>query len=179
MPSLFQHLQSILLSSTRLFSGLTQKDRQPQVPSWPSLKAQIRAEFPTVKHIGITDLEQHLLPTQQEKTLIVDVRAPEEFAVSHLKGAVNLEDPEAILQLAQQQQAEQIVLYCSVGYRSAQMAQMIEEQGWDAVVNFEGSIFEWANSGRPVFLKSEEVEVVHPFDPVWGKLLDGQYHPTE
>jgi hypothetical protein len=57
------------------------------------------------------------------------------------------------------------------------MAQTLEQQGWDAVVNLEGSLFEWANSGRPVFRGDEEVEVVHPFDQFWGQLLKSNYHP--
>lgn len=140
---------------------------------------QIRDEFPTVEHISIAEFEQRLHTTTPAETLIIDVRKTEEFAVSHLKHAVNLENSEAILELAQQQQAEQIIIYCSVGYRSAKMARTLEQQGWDDVVNLEGSIFEWANSGRPVFLADEEVEVVHPFDQFWGQLLNQQYHSTE
>ncbi|NER00593.1 MAG: hypothetical protein F6K30_28520 [Cyanothece sp. SIO2G6] len=182
MSSLYRHLRSLLLTSILLLSGIAQGCKTQDL-SWDSLKAQIRDEFPTVEHISVTEFDQQLQKQLQQETsthiLLVDVRKPEEFAVSHLQHAVNLEDADAILEWAQQQQAEQIILYCSVGYRSAKMAQMLEQQGWDAVVNLEGSIFEWANSGRPVFLGSEAVEVVHPFDPFWGQLLDRQYHSSE
>ena len=32
-------------------------------------------------------------------------------------------------------------------------------------------IFEWANEGRPVVRDGREVEAVHPYDAVWGRLL--------
>ncbi|MEB3213228.1 MAG: rhodanese-like domain-containing protein [Leptolyngbyaceae bacterium] len=142
------------------------------------MKAQIHENFPTVEHISIEEFEQRSDTTAPTEILIVDVRKPEEFAVSHLKHAINLEDADAIFELAQVQQAEQIILYCSVGYRSAKMAQALEQRGLENVVNLEGSIFEWANSGRPVYLENKKAEVVHPFDPFWGQLLDRQYHPT-
>ncbi|NEO82665.1 MAG: rhodanese-like domain-containing protein [Spirulina sp. SIO3F2] len=165
------HLRSLLLLAVLLLSGC-----KTQNLAWDTLKSQIREEFPAVEHMAIAEFDQHRQATSPTKILIVDVREPEEFAVSHLQNAVNLKNPDEILRLAQQQQVEQIVLYCSVGYRSAQMAQALEQRGWEAVVNLEGSIFEWANSGRPVFLADEEVEVVHPFDPSWGQLLNRKYH---
>lgn len=171
-------LRSRLLSIILLFAGAISGCSSTPTLSWDELKAQIRQEFPTVTQMSIAELESRQQATVPGKLLIVDVRAPEEFAVSHLQGAVNLEDADAILNLAQQQQVEQIILYCSVGYRSARMAQMLEQQGWAAVVNLEGSIFEWANSGRAVFLGNNIVEVVHPFDPHWGQLLEQQYHPA-
>lgn len=145
--------------------------------SWETVKQQIRNEFPEVEHISIAEFEQNLAETSPDKLLIVDVREPKEFAVSHLQDAVNLQNAEAILTLAQAQHVEMIVLYCSVGYRSARMAQLLEDHGWDQVVNLEGSIFEWANSARPVFSGQDPVTAVHPFDRVWGQLLDRQYHP--
>ncbi|MGK7888467.1 MAG: rhodanese-like domain-containing protein [Leptolyngbyaceae cyanobacterium] len=178
MSSVSLRLRSLLLSIVLLLTGIAQ-GCGTQALSWRQLKQQIRDEFPTVDHLSISEFERHIQDTRLSQVLIVDVRKPEEFAVSHLQNAVNLNSATTILELAQEQQAEQIILYCSVGYRSAKMAQVLEQEGWDAVSNLEGSIFEWANSGRPVFLGEEVVEVVHPFDPFWGRLLDRQYHPNE
>ncbi len=38
--------------------------------------------------------------------------------------------------------------------------------------NLKGSIFQWANEGRPVVRDGEPVREVHPYDAVWGRLLD-------
>jgi hypothetical protein len=39
-------------------------------------------------------------------------------------------------------------------------------------MNLEGSIFQWANECRPVYRDAAEVQQVHPYDGIWGKLLD-------
>jgi hypothetical protein len=72
-----------------------------------------------------------------------------------------------------------IVVYCSVGYRSARIAERLREQGFTNASNLEGSIFRWANEGRPVYRDSTEVDAVHPYDRTWGTLLDDRYHADE
>ncbi len=62
--------------------------------------------------------------------------------------------------------------YCSVGFRSGAFAQTLQEAGYTRVENLEGSIFKWANEGRPVFQDGRRVEKVHPYNDAWGKLLD-------
>ena len=61
-----------------------------------------------------------------------------------------------------------IVLYCAVGYRSsaavADLIQLHDPDILDRIWNLEGSIFEWANSGRPVYRGDVEVDRVHPYD---------------
>ena len=51
------------------------------------------------------------------------------------------------------------------------MAQRLSEAGFTNVVNLEGSIFEWANQGHPVYREDRAVALVHPYDAVWGLLL--------
>ena len=43
-----------------------------------------------------------------------------------------------------------IVVYCSVGYRSARVARWLGRQGFTNVRNLDGSLFAWANEGRPM-----------------------------
>ena len=50
-------------------------------------------------------------------------------------------------------------------------AARLREAGFAHVENLRGSIFEWANEGRPVVRDGREVEAVHPYDAVWGRLL--------
>jgi 3-mercaptopyruvate sulfurtransferase SseA len=64
-----------------------------------------------------------------------------------------------------------IVVYCSVGYRSAGVVQALQAQGFSEVYNLKGSIFRWANEGRPVVRNGEPVSAVHPYDASWGQLL--------
>jgi rhodanese-related sulfurtransferase len=65
-----------------------------------------------------------------------------------------------------------MVVYCSIGYRSARLVEKLREGGFSEAKNLEGSIFQWANEGRPVVQNGEVVEEVHPYNKTWGLLLE-------
>jgi len=46
------------------------------------------------------------------------------------------------------------------------------------VFNLQGSIFQWANEGRPLMANGRVVHVVHPYSERWGVLLNPQLHPN-
>ena len=52
------------------------------------------------------------------------------------------------------------------------MAQKLKARGFTHVQNLEGSIFMWANEGRVLQRGGVAVNVVHPFDERWGRLLE-------
>ncbi len=130
------------------------------VATWPAIKARIAKEFPNVKPIGTAELTK-----AEPKPVLLDVRTAAEFDVSHLAGAKRVEPDAATVALPKN---TPIVTYCSVGYRSAKFAQRLQEAGFTNVRNLEGSIFQWANEGRPV----EPGTKVHPYNKKWGVLLD-------
>jgi len=137
---------------------------------------KIRKKFPGVKGISVQTLarvwEAKKEDSDSEKPLLIDVRKPSEYEVSHIKGAKNADSVAAVRKLLWNVQKDrEIVVYCSIGYRSADMAWDLAKMGYTKVRNLEGSIFEWANTGHPVFRGEERVNEVHPFDKEWGKLL--------
>ena len=134
-------------------------------------KRAIRAEFPAVAGIGVDELAARL--AAGDVPLLLDVRAPAEFQVSHLQGARRAGDLEqALALLGDAPHEREIVVYCSIGYRSAHLADQLQGQGFTHVRNLEGSIFEWANSGHAVYGERGPVDLVHPYDAQWGRLLD-------
>ena len=141
--------------------------------SWSMTLKTIRAKFPTVAHISTDTLQSWLdEPPQRENLLLFDVREPEEYAVSHLQGARPVPSQDEALKALQGVSSDQrIVLYCSVGHRSSELAQFLMKKGYTEIYNLEGSIFAWANEGRPVYRGKERVTVVHPYDKTWGRLL--------
>ena len=148
---------------------------------WHSLKAEIRAEFPAVAQMTVAELSQRLAGADVEAhPLIVDVRAPAEYAVSHLPSAVNASGEELRSLLERQGGEREVILYCSVGYRSSAEAAWLLRDGFGVrpggLYNLEGSIFEWASSGRPLYRGDARVEVVHPYDEDWGSLLETRFH---
>jgi rhodanese-related sulfurtransferase/protein tyrosine phosphatase (PTP) superfamily phosphohydrolase (DUF442 family) len=134
-------------------------------------KLKVRKQYPNILGINVDELSRQL--TTSKKPLMLDVREPKEFAVSHLLGArraSNLQQAKDLLR--GEPKDRDIVVYCSIGYRSAELASALQTAGYDHVRNLEGSIFEWANTGHRVFLGEREVSQVHPYDAEWAKLLD-------
>lgn len=146
---------------------------RPTTLEWPEVKRSIRAEFPDVRQISTGELADWLGDATREPPILLDARAPEEFAVSHLRNARLAPDPRrALLAIGDVTPDTPIVVYCSVGYRSSRLAENLLGSGFANVSNLEGSIFQWANEQRPVYRGPERVRTVHPYDDAWGRLLD-------
>jgi rhodanese-related sulfurtransferase len=144
------------------------------IPNWPDTLAGVREDFPDVRQMSTDELASVLNNAEHPAPLILDIREPEEFEVSHLPGARQVSpgsDPG--IALGDIPRDQPIVVYCSVGYRSSRFAARLAEAGFADVANLEGSIFQWANEGRPLENASGGANVkVHPYDARWGKLLD-------
>ena len=140
---------------------------------WSTTLKMIRAKFPDVAQLSTDSLQTWLDESAMaERPLLLDVREKEEYEVSHLMGAISaLTEKEALQAMEGVSREKPVVLYCSVGYRSSEMAGFLLKRGFEKVYNLEGSIFTWANEGRPVYRGEERVHIVHPYDRVWGKLL--------
>jgi len=144
--------------------------RGPRVHDLEKIKVIARKAYPSVEQISIDTLDGWMRRPERS-LLLVDVRSPEEFAVSHLRGAVNLQTPEQIAAAVQEQKPSRTVLYCSVGFRSSRLVHVLKERGVGNIMNLEGSIFQWANEGRAVFQGEVPVQQVHPFGNRWAGLL--------
>ena len=132
----------------------------------------VRERFPQVEHLGTAELAEWL-EEPGDAPVLLDVRAEAEYDVSHLAGARRAEDLEqAEVALAGAAWDTPIVVYCSVGVRSARLADELQRAGYSRVMNLEGSIFRWANEGRPLVADTGPTRVVHPYDDRWGQLLD-------
>ena len=129
-------------------------------------EARVRQEFPDVHQISPADLQKWLDDPTRPPPVLIDTRGADEYAVSHLHGAINLQDSTPPIS-----RDEPIVVYCSVGYRSSRYARELQHAGFTDVSNLEGSIFAWANEGRPIERDGLPVNVVHPYDQRWAKLL--------
>ena len=138
---------------------------------WQAIKAETRRKFPTVPRIQTAELAAWLGDPTRPPPVLIDAREAAEFDVSHLADARRVEpgsDP-AALHLPKDQP---VVTYCSVGYRSADFAQRLRQAGYTHVQNLEGSLFQWANEGRPLVAdQGQRVERVHPYNRTWGLLL--------
>ncbi|MDB6038851.1 MAG: Rhodanese domain protein [Verrucomicrobiales bacterium] len=127
-----------------------------------------RLAFPGVPHLSTNELERSL--SHSARLILIDVRSPAEFAISHLKDAINLRSVEEIAKRCSDRNAK-LVLYCAVGFRSARLVSKLQKRGFRNPVNLEGSIFRWINEGRPVYSGAALASSVHPFGSMWSGLL--------
>ena len=136
------------------------------------IKHTVRNKFPSVTQLSTNDYDAWMKDPTRKKPLLLDARKPEEFSVSHLRYAINVaDDPQIVEALKSYPKDSPIVAYCSVGYRSSMLVEKLKAQGYENVVNLEGSIFQWANEGRPIFQNEQPTNQVHPYDKKWGELL--------
>ena len=143
--------------------------------------AGIETRFPTVSHISG---DQLALSADKQPYVIFDVREPEEYAVSHIEGAIRV-DPSIspdrfLIAYGEQMEGRPVVFYCSVGMRSSIIADAVQEslrkQGATDVFNLEGGLFAWHNDGRALVSLDgrQPTEFIHPFDSYWGQLIERQ-----
>ena len=137
--------------------------------AWQLIKGLVRCQFPQIHRLSTNQLIAWLA-SGQTSPILIDAREEAEYAVSHLPKARHLPTVEAIQQAAIPVDAP-LVIYCSVGYRSARLAQQLQAKGYDQVMNLEGSIFQWYNQGHPVVANQRPVKQVHPYNRIWGLLL--------
>ncbi len=139
--------------------------------TWETVFAWIQRDWPGVPQMTTAELVRRL--GTEDRPVLIDTRAREEYAVSHLSGAVWAETPAQIRTALRDVPKERaVVLYCSVGVRSSKAAATLLKDGRGNVSNLRGSIFQWANEGRAIERDGKSVTTVHPYNRKWGELLD-------
>ncbi len=105
----------------------------------------------------------------------LDAREKNEYEVSHLENAIWVGYKEFDLAKVTDQLADKdtpIVVYCSIGVRSEDIGEKLQQAGYTQVKNLYGGIFEWKNQGKPVYNGANvQTDSVHAYDKLWGRLL--------
>jgi rhodanese-related sulfurtransferase len=164
-------------------AAVTGSPTMAQAPHTAEARAQVRqaeasisARFTTVRQL--THAQFDTLTSEHPVTL-VDVRDLDEFAISHLRGAIRVA-PGASAEQARRAIGPvphngAIVLYCTIGFRSSRMAERIREvyggQSGPAVANLRGGVIAWANAGRPLVNAMGATHRVHPYDTRHARML--------
>ena len=133
----------------------------------PAAGKFLRWKFDDVQHV--TPAEAAALLADDTATVIWDIRRPDEFAVSHLPDARHVppDTADAALKQLLPDANQTILVYCAVGYRSAQMARRLQALGHTNALNLEGAIFAWAEADLPL----EGGDTVHPYNAMGRRML--------
>ena len=140
---------------------------------------KIKREFPSVQAVSCNMLLTYYESVNNKLPIIIDVRTDSEFRVSHLNDALHLESAEAVSDVIVERglsKDAEIIVYCSVGYRSVSIAADLIERGFIQALNLEHSLFEWVNKGYPMIRESGSADKIHSFNKAWGVLIDEFLH---
>lgn len=88
----------------------------------------------------------------QGKSLIVDVRTPEEFATGHIRDSKNIplnELPQRIGEL-NKFKSKNVIVLCQSGVRSSKAAAQLKKAGFNDVFSLNGGLAAWLAQGLPV-----------------------------
>ncbi len=95
------------------------------------------------------------LVTQDETVIVLDVRTPEEYAMGHIEGALNINIAEADFseRVSKLDRDKTYIVHCSANVkngRSAKSLEIMSGLGFDKLLNMEGGIVAWEQSGHPL-----------------------------
>jgi rhodanese-related sulfurtransferase len=148
----------------------------------------IAASYDTVEHLAADDYSA----LDPDDVVLFDVRENEEFAVSHLPGAIlvdpDISEEEFAEAFSDKLQGKRAIFYCSVGVRSSiladRVAELVERETGKRPVNLIGGLFQWHNEDRALISASgAATDAIHPFDDYWGRLIEDEkavsYLPTD
>jgi len=168
----------LLIAQVLIIDRTVLRAAQKDSVTWNAVFAWIRRDWPEVPQMSTRELAQRMAANSVTTPLLIDVRTREEYEVSHLPGAIWAETPSQIASaMSAASELKPVVLYCSVGVRSSRAAAKLMESGRAKLFNLQGSIFQWANEGRPLMANGRVVHVVHPYNERWGVLLNPQLYP--
>ena len=102
--------------------------------------------------------------------IFVDVRSPEEQAISMLPGALTMESFLAAPSLFSDRT---VVAYCTIGWRSGKFAIKMNAKGLK-VWNLAGGLLIWLHEGGKVFDAAGETRRIHVYGRKWN-LAPGGY----
>ncbi|ALI97683.1 rhodanese-like domain-containing protein [Rufibacter tibetensis] len=113
------------------------------------------------------------LKQQPSDILLLDIRTPSEYSVSHINSARFLHfDKVRDQELQRLPKNKTLVVYCSVGYRSERIGERLKALGYPAVYNLYGGIFQWVNEGLPIVNAQGPTNKVHAYSKKWGIWLN-------
>ena len=100
--------------------------------------------------------------------MFLDAREKSEYDVSHIEKAIHVGYKDFdIMSLDSISKNKPIIVYCSVGYRSEKIAEILLKNGFQDIRNLYGGIFEWANNSLTLVNTEGTTSAIHPYNSTW------------
>jgi molybdopterin/thiamine biosynthesis adenylyltransferase/rhodanese-related sulfurtransferase len=100
-----------------------------------------------VPHISVAELKGKL--DRREKFVLIDVREPYEYDICRIPGSRLIPLGQLPSRMSELDSADEIVLQCKSGARSARALKLLQEAGFGKLWNVEGGISAWADEVDP------------------------------
>jgi adenylyltransferase/sulfurtransferase len=84
-----------------------------------------------------------------DRFVLLDVREPFEYDICRIPGARLIPLAQLPSRMSELDSADEIVLQCKSGVRSARALKLLNEAGFDKLFNLEGGILAWAEQVDP------------------------------
>lgn len=105
--------------------------------------------------------------------VILDAREAQEYMMSHIPNAkhIGYKNPRYEV-VSDTPKDTEIVIYCSIGYRSEKIGAALQKKGFTNVSNLYGSLFEWANRGYPLEDSAgRPTNKIHGYSKKWSQWI--------
>lgn len=113
-----------------------------------------------VSHIDTKELSD-ILQDPGNRTILIDVREPEEYIQAHIPGVPLIPMGEIIGYMDDLDPEREYVFICRSGQRSFNVAKYFQQNGFDAVHNYAGGMLDWDGE----MATGLENVIEHPLDP--------------
>ena len=120
------------------FCGIPQADAE----------AEKEMDVPTINAVELKKMFD-----RKKDFVLIDVREPFEYDICHIDQARLIPLGELPARLSELDSADEIVLHCKGGSRSAKALRILQEAGFKKVVNLEGGITAWSDQVDPTVPK--------------------------
>lgn len=142
------------------------------------LRQAVALKFRDVRRVSPAELIAWMRDANRPPPLLIDARPPDQFALSHIDGAVNINPTQPDLaQLTHVRRDLPLVVYDGPGAAGAAMVKALTDAGFSRVSNLDGGLFRWVNEGHPVLNAEGPASKVASLNWSWGRLLKARYRP--
>lgn len=128
--------------------------------------ADYRKDFPEVEDIDAKNA-MGMLPDPE--VVFVDVRKPEEQAISMIPGAIT---EKQFMGHLNRYRSNRIIVYCTISFRSGKLAAKLQNEGI-SVTNLKGGLLGWVHAGGPLVRQNQPVQELHVYGRKWDLAPDG------
>jgi glyoxylase-like metal-dependent hydrolase (beta-lactamase superfamily II)/rhodanese-related sulfurtransferase len=175
---------STTIGFERLYNPLTRLDRQsfisrvgqgmpPRPLNMTAIEATNRGRAdlpwamltssPNVREVDLDELRE-----RPANTVVVDVREPEEFALGHVPGAINLPQADLATRLDEVPRDRPVMVICQAGLRSLRAAQFLSQCGLRDVASVKGGTAAWRTAGGELIQESARAPETGIVETEWA-----------